>query len=546
MTSFGDSNVRGKPFPLGLRLLMPSLRDMIFFSIFYTLTFGAWGMDLLKDADTGWHIRNGQHIINTLSVPHTDYFSYTMYGKPWFAWEWLYDVIVGGIHKWMGLNGVVILTALVISATFTLLFNMLLARGSQLLVALFLVVLSSAASTIHFLARPHVFTWLFTPIWFVILDDFQTGERRNLLWLPLVMLLWVNLHGGFIIGLVLLLLFMVGNLWTGLVLTASEEQAQAFARLRRLGMITLLCLLATLATPYGYKLHVHVVQYLSNSFLMDHISEFASPSFHVGAEKLFEALLLLTLVALAFFRDRLRAIDLLIILFCVHAALFAARNIPIASLLLPLLIAPWLSRAITDAAVRADLSARIRRVFSFLEGFSERMLVMESRFKAHTLPVVTVAFALWVALHGGAFLSQPVLSLHFGEKNFPVKATKFIAAQGIRDQLMTTDAWSGYVLYALYPNIRLFMDDRHDFFGETFVKEYLKLANLTFGWRSVLDRYKVNWVLVSPESPLSNALKEASDWKVIYDDSGAILFARVNALAPDSPSAQLRPAGMVP
>src|SRR3989442_713877 len=85
-------------YPLGLRLLMPSITDMIFFMLFYMLTFGSWAPALLNDADTGWHIRNGEYILKNLAVPHVDYFSYTMSGQPWYAWEWLYDLVIWCIH----------------------------------------------------------------------------------------------------------------------------------------------------------------------------------------------------------------------------------------------------------------------------------------------------------------------------------------------------------------------------------------------------------------------------------------------------------------
>ena len=111
---------------------------------------------LLGDADIGWHIRNGQQIARTHILPRTDSFSSTMAGKPWYAWEWLYDWGIGFVHHRAGLNGVVFLTALVIALTFTLLFRMQLLRSVNLLVAVVLLLLAASASTIHFLARPHV------------------------------------------------------------------------------------------------------------------------------------------------------------------------------------------------------------------------------------------------------------------------------------------------------------------------------------------------------------------------------------------------------
>ena len=110
---------------------------------------------------------------------------------------------------------------------------------------------------------------------------------------------------------------------------------------------------------------------------------------------------------------------------------------------------------------------------------------------------------------------------------FPVAAAEFVAAHDIHDHMFSTDRWSGYLIYRLYPQTRLFIDDRHDFYGEAFLKDYLKALGADLGWREVLDKNRITSVLIPPATPLANVLKETSDWKVAYDDGVAILFARV-------------------
>ena len=110
-------------------------------------------------------------------------------------------------------------TAIVIAAVFAWTFRLLIARGTHICVALVLVLLALSASTIHFLARPHVVSWLFTLAWFWILDSSERDvTRRNepkRLWLlPPLMLVWVNVHGGFLVGFVLLGIFWLGAVWT--------------------------------------------------------------------------------------------------------------------------------------------------------------------------------------------------------------------------------------------------------------------------------------------------------------------------------------------
>jgi hypothetical protein len=150
---------------------MPSVADLIFVGILCVLVFTPLSVRLLGDAGIGWHIRTGQQILATHSVPQADPFSSTMAGKPWFAWEWLYDVVVGELEAQFSLNGVVWFTAIVIAVVFAWTFHLLIARGTQICISVALVLLALSSSTIHFLARPHVVSWLFTLAWFWILDS---------------------------------------------------------------------------------------------------------------------------------------------------------------------------------------------------------------------------------------------------------------------------------------------------------------------------------------------------------------------------------------
>src|SRR5204862_2323400 len=101
-----------------VRVAMPSMADLIFVALLGVLLFTPLSVRLLGDAGIGWHIRTGQQILAAHAIPHVDSFSSTMAGKPWFAWEWLYDVIVGQLESTLGMNGVVWFTAVVIAATF--------------------------------------------------------------------------------------------------------------------------------------------------------------------------------------------------------------------------------------------------------------------------------------------------------------------------------------------------------------------------------------------------------------------------------------------
>ncbi len=312
----GSRSSSAEKTPAWVRVALPSITDLIFVALLAMLVLTPLSVRLLGDAGIGWHIRTGQQILATHSIPRVDSFSSTMAGGPWFAWEWLYDVVVGQLEASMGLNGVVWLTAVTIATVFAWMFRLLMVRGTNIFVALVLVLLAVSASTIHFLARPHVLSWLFTLAWFWILDSSEPAvfagvgsgkapERLRRMWLlPLLMVVWVNVHGGFLVGFVLLGAFFLAAGWSWLRVKEGslEEVLQknaATRRLRSLSAVGVLSVAASLVNPYGWKLYGHIYSYLSNRFLMDHVEEFQSPTFHGAAQKCFLGLLLITVAVLA-------------------------------------------------------------------------------------------------------------------------------------------------------------------------------------------------------------------------------------------------------
>src|SRR5277367_5392279 len=129
-----------------LRFLMPSVRAIIFIFLFWSLLAGPLSNRPLADPDIGWHIRTGEQILATHQLPRTDPFSSTMQGEPWYAWEWLYDAVLGVLYRFCGLNGIVWLCGLLAATIFAMLLAQLIARGTSLLLAILLMLLAEAAA----------------------------------------------------------------------------------------------------------------------------------------------------------------------------------------------------------------------------------------------------------------------------------------------------------------------------------------------------------------------------------------------------------------
>ncbi len=517
--------------PAWFRFLVPSVADLIFIILLAAMTGGILAPRLLGDASIGWHIRNGELILHTHSITRADPFSITMSGQTWYAWEWLYDAVIAAIHHWLGLNGVVFFTAVIIAATFAFTLRLNLRRGADLPVAVVLLALSLGASMIHLFTRPHVVSWLFTVLCFELLDSSESranSESRRLWWLPALMLLWVNLHGGFVLGFGLLGLYLVSNAIRYFRCQAQQEKMQQnlARRLRELGLVTAVSFVASLINPYGYKLHVHVYRYLSSRWLMNHIDEFLSPNFHGVAQQCFVAIVLITIVALAAAGNRLTLARLFVLLFAAYSGLYASRSLPVSSLLLTLIVAPLLTQAIDEARTNSDLSLRLREWFTRWQSFGERMGRTEVHFRGHVWPLVAVVAGLLTCTQQGRLGAYQWMDAHFDAKRFPVQAADAIAQRDLREPIFAPDSWGGYLIYRLYPQDEVFVDDRHDFYGEEFLKDYLQTVRLTPDWEKFLSEKKVNWVLVPAESSLASMLEQTSQWSVAYQDGTAVLLQR--------------------
>jgi hypothetical protein len=305
---------------------------------------------LLGDGDTGWHLRTGEWILVHGRVPVRDIFSFTRSGQPWFAWEWLWDVVFGWLHLHAGMGAVVLASSLVLAVTFALAFRMA-RRSSDALVALVLTLVAAAGSAGHWLARPHLFTMLFTVIFYSILDRTSRGPGvpRQLWLLPPLMVLWTNLHGGFFVGIFLIAAYAAGEFAVLLRETGAVERRQALLRGRGYLMAAGACGVATCINPYGYRLHAHILAYLADGFYRGNIMEFQSLNFQSPQARYFE-ILLAAGAAAAFVRLR-RGRLAWPLLFAVwaHEALSSARNVEILVLLAAAPAAELVSEALRKA-----------------------------------------------------------------------------------------------------------------------------------------------------------------------------------------------------
>ncbi|RPJ23310.1 MAG: hypothetical protein EHM35_17400, partial [Planctomycetaceae bacterium] len=219
-----------KPSPV-IRWL-PSLTDVAFLmplALLFLRMDGAQRM--LGDGDTGWHIRTGEWILQNGRVPDKDLFSFTKAGEPWYAWEWLWDVVFAWLHIHFGMAAVVLGSILVLCLTFAILFRLVRNNCPNVLVAFGITFMATAGSTLHWLARPHLFTLLVALLFAGVRERVRDGRWcvagiPYLALCPAATILWTNLHGGFFVGILLIGAYATGELLRMAFTPDVEEKRQ--------------------------------------------------------------------------------------------------------------------------------------------------------------------------------------------------------------------------------------------------------------------------------------------------------------------------------
>ena len=497
--------------------LFPSLVDFAFIlPIFLLFRFLSGTKRLLTDGDTGWHIRTGQWILQHGAVPRTDLFSFTKPHDAWFAWEWGWDVIFAAIHQFWGLAGVAFVNACLLCCISALLFHLIRRCCGNDLLSLLFTLIAVCGSTIHWLARPHLLSWIFVLIVLHVFVSAERGKVNLLWWLPLLTAFWTNLHGGFFLAIVMVLTAALGAAAGGFARqhTQAGSWSSAGAKAKPYLLCAAGCAAATLINPYTWRLHQHVFSYLRDARLLDHISEFQSVSFHHGGALFFECMLLVGIGSAWWCLGRGKFTPALLIVLFAHLALLYGRNIP----LFLLVASPWAAYTVRGVLHRVKWAPGFERWAAAVADISHDLRAFERVGRLH------LASALAVLLVAALFAAgRPGFEAQFDPKQFPIEAVPSLTAVS-KSRIFTYDQWSDYMIYRFFPDTKVFMDGRSDFYGSDFVDTYLAIVNGGYNWESDLKRFRVDTVVLKPDAPLATVLKQSPNWKLLFDNGTAIVF----------------------
>lgn len=526
---------RAKPRSLGLAAwLIPSLADVLFLA---TLGFilGLRAHQLFNaDGDLARHLAVGRQILADGAVPTVDLFSHTKGGEPFVPYEWLSEVTFAFTYRQLEMEGVAVLAASLAALPFLLLARWMVRDGTNMFITLLLVVAGGLATSLHWLARPHLFTILLALLWTrTIVDYRETGRLRHLIALPPMMALWANLHGGFLVGFVILGVFLLSAAAERIAARGKSQGPGAGtpnsigpthhsslstnSNLQPLALAGLVSLAAVGLNPVGYALLPHVLSYFRHRLLVDNTVEYLSPNFHDLGPQLFAGLLLLAVASLAAIPRRVSLAEVALMAIWTFFALYSARNIP----LFVVICLPTVGRLATEAfqaLTRSSEGDGVRK-----PGLAARLAATERMVGRPLLPTLGIVLAMLVT-SGGLGELRPTVG--FDPKAFPVQALPRAEELNVRGNLFNHFPWGGYILFAGYPKHRVFIDGQTDLYGEDLTRDYMKVVHLEPDWETVLDRYQIGWILIPHQSPLSLLLARTPGWRLSYQDETADIFVR--------------------
>jgi len=470
---------------------IPAPGDLVFGVVLGMILIGG-RFGLLNDPGTPWHLRLGREILATGAVPHYDTLTYTRDHASWVDQSWAFDVLLAVVVDRWGWSAAIALAALGLAALYRALARGLILDGIPPVVAVTVTFVTVSIGAIHFLIRPHLFTFAFL---YLALRACQQQHKKggwSVAVVPIYTALLANLHGGFVALPVIVATAALGHVVSG------PWDAARRRNLVKFGLACAACLLAALINPYGFGLYRHVGHLLVSSGVTSLIVEYQPPAFGKPDAQVLEWMLLAIVGLPVLSARRIDRYPMCHVLVWLHLALTSIRNAP----LFALVSAPALATLIDGLPLAWRNSWKRTERAAFLPAAAT---------------IVLLALVMSGVSLGG-----------FNVKKWPFGALGSLNHQPVTARLFHEQDWGGLIEAECQPVRRSYLDDRFELFGKTAILEYVDVLSGGPVWDTVRDRDKIDMVWLRPDRGLARRLLKDPGWTIVYRDKVSILFTQVN------------------
>jgi tetratricopeptide (TPR) repeat protein len=452
----------------------------------------------IYEGDAFWHLKLGQYILNTHSLPFQDIFSYTFAGMRIYPVEWLFEVIWYSVYSFLGVAGIIVIKAVVAGFTSVFLYLSFEHYKINRYIGFAIIACAFIIAGSYFVDRPQIITYLGIAL-FVFITSLPHIDKKKILWsIPIIMLVWVNMHPGAVFGII----FLSAWLMEGFInlLKHDIKSDDFYIRLT----IFFVTLLTTVITPNTYHLYTflfHHVVSLGQKGGLEYIAEFMPPSLS-QTPTMFTGLVIFTVIFLiGLFKMPLRYVFFGLVMLPLS---FDMRRMVIMALIG---IAPGIGIVVHDWLERLN---KLNIPAVFMAVVYAVILVLPFGYEYYQYKTDYVGYK----------------GIGIQKQFYPKQAIDFILRNHIKGNIYNSINFGGAVIFLGYPQVKDFIDTRLD--PEMFL---LPEVDQSMGSPSAFDRllnkYKVSYALVETYLPVNYPrLLPAPEWHLVYFDDYAQIYVK--------------------
>ena len=458
---------------------------------------------LRNEPDTWWHLKDGEFLLRTHHFPAGDIYSFTAHGVFRMVYEWAGSIPMAIAYRLGGLRGLDVLLITLTSIIVALIYYYAYLRCRNSKAAFLAAAAALPFASLCFTLRPQLIGFIFLILTLICLERYRQGRQKSLWALPPIFLLWVNTHGSFALGLFILGVYWVSGLFSfssgGLV----AERWQLKQRIH-IALIFLLSLAVLPITPYGTRMAVYPLNMaFSQPLNVANIMEWQPIPFSFWQTKYLVLLLLAIIIAMIALRPKYRLEEIGLFLFATFSTLLHARFVILFAMLVAPIIGELISRWIPP--YKPDIDKHAINAVLILAG----VIMMCTHLPSQSDLLENVA------------------------KEEPVHAVEYMREHSVPGPMFNDYGFGGYLLWALGPKHKVFIDGRADLYEETGVfLDYAMIEDIKPATLRILRNYGIKSCMVAPDNGLATLLSALPEWKRVYADNVATIFVRTGTSAP--------------
>jgi len=479
---------------------MPWFKEKRFYFYVIILLLFIMALRTPLDTDMWWHLRAGEETLSNRQVYSVDTFSFTRSGQTWLNHSWLSQVMMFLLFQTGGYLALSLWVAITAVISMALVYFQM--DGHSLLKGAILI-LAGAAASVVWSPRPQIMSLVLFGLVSYLLYLYKWKKKDHLVWLVPIFLLWGNLHGGYVLGVILLFVMLCGELLNK-IMPGKTEFHLDWPEMGKLALWTGAGMLAVLINPFGigmWKIPFNTVEVKA---LQNLISEWASPDFHQLFQQPMLWILFLVFFAIGKSEKTIDGADLLSLIVFSWFAFTARRNFgPFA-----MVSAPIISRHIHNITENWKLERKKDKPLLSTAG---NISNNTRNWINLAIIVLLVGAAGWkaVAVNKTSFVREKESDI------FPSQAVDILLNDNDPGKIFNEYNWGGYLIWHLQ-DYQVFVDGRTDLYGDDVIGEWSEILNASPGWENRLKKWDVDYLLVRSDWPMLLVLSD--EWEIMYSD----------------------------